>query len=339
MKGRWCLTLALCFVLPTMFAQKLGSQIPARKPGIPPPECNPVKGILGASLLECDTSQLAGLVSEASVSNLYSVLQKQLGADLKDKQVPKLYIDPTTLGREEGEDPTVVRITPETKIQVFGERRIPIEASDPCFAYGIRVKIERVAMPADGAKSLREILTDKEALNRCIQDLRWLEVVAVPKISNPDPQVPCELECEPPCFRVSTLVLIPGKVFEDKTSQPGGTTAASFTAVSSTLRKNKQRLERGTDEFNSWIRHEQKDRQNACFTRNQVLLWANGRLKEWRDFWDEVEKGRKILKQEEEKEGNWVPAQESAKPGGSKPAQAPKITRKPKPPTAKKPVP
>jgi hypothetical protein len=315
---RQCLILALVLALlnTPAVAQVSGTTLPPQQEI--PEMCKQVRGTLGSGVLQLELRYLSGLVSEAALKILESEMRKrapeQGTAQLSTSGgLAALYLDPATTEREEGQGRSAVKIGAKTAIQIFGERQEPIPKTDPCAKYAKNgVLTIRVAMPETGAKSIQDILSDDQAvLSRSIIDLGKLEIVAVPMISRPDKDNPCECEEGKSCVRVSTLTLVPSKVFEEKKVQPTGASTASFAAYPSDLRQEKQRLEKEAASLIEWLRASQSENQLACFSDDKVLLWAEDvpdALKRWSAFWNAVASRTQQLKMEEDANRKNLPA-------------------------------
>lgn len=284
------------------------------RPAIPGCSQTVVNGKLDPSVYELNTGRLKDLIVATALRNLARTMQEKLMLNAEVSQAPtgenglaKWYIDLSSLGPEEGQDPAVIKIGTRTKVQIFGERSDRIPRGDPCWGQAVNgVLTIRVAMPPDSAQSVEDILkNDAVTLDRCATDLAELEVVAVPLISRPDKDQ-CQCDSSMPCVSVSTLTLIPSKVFEDKPAAgPGSAIGASFSATSSQLRQEKQRLEKEAAGLITWFRTRQHDKQSTCFTSDEVLLWAKrvpGGVANWQSFWNKVDKRIESIRAEDAQE-------------------------------------
>lgn len=318
------------------------AQVPAppiqrARPAAPACSQTAVNGRLDPGVYELNTGRLKDLIVAAALKNLAKIMQEKLApnaaatqAPIGDDGVSKWYIDPASMGPEEGQDPAVIRIGVNTRIQIFGEQYRRIPRGDPCYAQAVNgVLTIRVAMPEDSAQSVADILgNDAVTLDRCATDLTELEVVSVPLIS----QDQCQCDSSLPCVTVSTLTLVPSKVFEDKPAAgSGGAVGASFSASSSQLRQQKQRLEKEAAGLITWFRTRQHDKQSTCFTSDEVLLWAKrvpDGVANWQSFWKEVDTRIASIKAEDAQQRDRLLGKKSGAPDDKEPPQG--LQRAPK---------
>lgn len=330
--------LPVTLLYPAILVAQTPVSTPASQRNRPATEnCTQTNGTLDPSVYELNTGRLKDLIVATALRNLAKAMQEKMPnagatqAPIGDDGLAKWYIDPASIGPEEGQDPAVIRIGVNTRIQIFGEQYKRVPSGTPCAKNGVLTI--RVAMPQDSAKSVEDILkNDAVTLDRCATDLTELEVVTVPLITPDKDQ--CQCDSSTPCFTVSTLTVIPSKVFEDKPAAgPGSAVGASFSASSSQLRQEKQRIEREADKAGliTWFRTRQHDKQTTCFTIDEVLFWAKGVpdagakwqhfWEEWQSFWKEVDKRIESIRAEDAQQRDRLLGKKSGAPDDREPPQ------------------
>jgi len=318
MSRRMCLMITLVSLVTSTWLSAQGRKQPAPSSQTSAGCPKRVSGSLGPGMLRLEAEKLRGLVAETALKDLIEVMKKKYPDQWGEQQAAEngglgqLYLNPASTERESGQRQAPVRIGAKTDVQIFGERGRNVEPTDKCYSVSENGRVtERVAMPPDKALSIEDMLIDDAVtLERCVTDLARLEIVAVPMISRSDKANPC---CEPGkscicgeeknCVRVSTLTLVPSKVFETRSQPQSAASTARFTPDSSDLRQAKQDLEREAAKLIDWFRkNSQSDNPLGCFSEDQLLLWSEDvpqGLKRWSSFWNDVASRIKQLKNEE----------------------------------------
>ena len=221
--------------------------------------------------------------------------------------IGRLYLDPSSLGQQDGADPNARVLTDRTRIRVFGERKIPHElpglycGTSGRYEENITQEIQRVAIPSEGAKTLQEILRGSARGNKWVmKDLGQLEVVSVPLVRKSDPNkeaADCVCAGQESCNLVpSTLTLFPSSLIEQSAQQPGG---GSFTGRGSTgdIRRKivalQQQARQLIDRFRD-IQHD-KNPKLACVTSADLAAWTEvnkAMLQDWMSLWAELDSRR-----------------------------------------------